>query len=186
MTRGGLIVSIVAATLAVVPLLIYKVHQSLPIDNPQPSDVILVPAGDFISRSSQAIALAKEGFGPRIVIDEGTDRLTFGRTLAERREDQVSDFPVPVRVCPIRGESTSEESKEVRACLAASHPQRILLVTSDFHTRRALAIFQGEMPSIQFSVSAVPTDYSRQPWRAESVATAIREWIALVWWRIRG
>jgi len=46
---------------------------------------------------------------------------------------------------------------DVARCLAASGAangtqiHRVLLVTSDFHTRRALAVFRHEIPGVEFS-----------------------------------
>ena len=186
MTRLVVVTLVGIIFLCTAPLLLYEFHQFALVDDPRPSDVILVPAGDFALRTAQALALAQKGYGCAILVDEGSDSQTFGRTLADRRAAQLGESSTIAQVCPIRGETTWEESKEARICLQSSHPRRVLIVTSDFHTRRSLALFQKEMPDIQFSVSAVPTDYSRGPWwRIESIATSLEEWLALLMWKLQ-
>ncbi len=59
-----------------------------------------------------------------------------------------------VRICPIEGLSTREEAHDVEKCLAGEEGRRVLIVTSDFHTRRALSIFRQEVPGKIFSVAA--------------------------------
>lgn len=166
----------------IVPIGMAIARDTLIIDKPTQCDVILVAAGDFALRSNRALQLASQGFGRKILVDEGADVLTYGRTLAERRIEQTSTWPVPVTVCPVRIGSTFGESRECDFYLQKLGARRVLIVTSDFHTRRALATFQKTSPSISFSVASAPTDYSSAPWWSFSAAaTAVREWGGLLW-----
>ncbi len=157
----------------------------LVVDHPVPSDVIVIPSGAFAVRAERALDLAQRGFGNYVLIDEGAEVLTFGRTLAERRGEQTADWPVKVSICPIQGDSTYKESREAALCLKALDAQRVLIVTSDFHTRRALASYKKALPSVSFSVASVPTEFSTQHWWSpEAAATTVREWGALLWLRL--
>lgn len=158
---------------------------ALVVNRPIPSDLILVPSGDFAARSERAVELANQGFGKQIVIDEGAHVTTFGRTLAERRIEETRGWSFPVTVCPVKKDSTLEESRECSSYLLNLRARRVLIVTSDFHTRRALAAFQKTMPSISFSVAAVASDYSSEPWWSFHAAVrTIKEWGALLWLKI--
>src|SRR5882724_10756115 len=92
--------------------------------------------------------------------------------------------------CPIVGLSTRDEARNVAACLKTmgedgSRVQRVLLVTSDFHTRRALAIFRHEIPTVQFSAAAAydPAQYGARWWHHRQWAkTFFDECVRLVWW----
>jgi len=176
----------VALIVGLPPIGLEVARHSLVINRPVRSDVILVPSGDFSVRSNRALELAKDGFGDRIVIDEGADVLTFGRTLAERRIEQTSGWPFVVTVCPVTKESTSGESRQCGSYLQELGARRVLIVTSDFHTRRALASFKKTNPSISFSVASVPTGYSAAPWWSLGTAVrTIREMGGLLWLKIR-
>jgi len=64
----------------------------------------------------------------------------------------------------------------VRGAVLVSHAQRILTVTSAYHTRRALAIFRHRLPRHEWSVAAAPDEsaYGADWWRR-------RAW-AKSWW----
>ena len=62
---------------------------------------------------------------------------------------------------------------------------RILIVTSDFHTRRSLSIFRHEMPGKSFSVAAArdETQFGARWWTHRQWAkTCLDEWLRLFWW----
>ena len=63
-----------------------------------------------------------------------------------------------VRVCPIFGLSNRDESHDVAKCLAEVEGSRILIVTSDFHTRRPLGAFRYEVHVKTFSIAAAHDD----------------------------
>jgi len=178
----------IATTLFIAFMLIGlgSARRYLVVDRPLSSDVILVPSGDFSLRSNRALELAKEGFGKRIIIDEGADFLTFGRTLANRRTEETSEWPFAVTVCPVSRGSTFEESRECGSYLQKLGARRVLIVTSDFHTRRTLASFRKTNPSISFSAASVSTRYSTAPWWSLRAAIrTIRELGGLLWVRLQ-
>jgi uncharacterized SAM-binding protein YcdF (DUF218 family) len=182
MQRGlQLIIVILLLTLSLFVILALS-RSLLIIDRPSVSDVIIVPSGDFGIRSVRALQLTEQGYGKQLLIDEGSEVLTFGRTLADRRLDQTSEWRVSASVCPVKGESTYEESRECGKYLQELGARRVLIVTSDFHTRRALATFRKLMPSISFSVASAPTEFSSEHWWSpSSAATTCEEWGALLW-----
>ncbi len=59
------------------------------------------------------------------------------------------------------------------------------MVTSDYHTRRALSIFRHELPQYQFSVAAAhdPQQFGISWWKHRQWAKLnFDEWIRAVWW----
>ena len=69
--------------------------------------------------------------------------------------------------------------------LAGQTAKRILIVTSDYHTRRALSIFRHELPGRSFSVAAAydPAEFGTLWWTHRQWAKILfDEWIRLVWW----
>jgi uncharacterized SAM-binding protein YcdF (DUF218 family) len=85
-------------------------------------------------------------------------------------------------------DSTAQEASDIRACLAQLHPapQSVLLVTSDYHTRRALSILRSRLPHYHWSAAAV-RDASKfgEPWwhNREWAKTYVYEWEKLIWWK---
>ena len=79
--------------------------------------------------------------------------------------------------------STQEEARDAAARLRQLGAHKVLLVTSDYHTRRAGKIFRTAAPDLQFIVVAAP-DVSFTPdswWHSrQGEKTAFTEWVKTV------
>lgn len=159
----------------------------LVVDTPQPSDVILVLAGETDRRPAHALQLLDQGYGRRVVIDVPAATSVFGFTQVDLARRYIENLPESalVGICPIVGLSTREESHEAEKCLAGEPGARVLIVTSDFHTRRALSTFRHEVHGKSFSVAAARDDkqFGSRWWTNRQWAkTCFDEWLRLVWW----
>lgn len=159
----------------------------LVVDAPQRSDVILVLAGETDRRAARALELLDQGYGRRVVIDVPATARIYGFTEVQLAEKYVQDLPqhVSVSVCPIEGLSTRDESHDAEKCLASEEGSRILIVTSDFHTRRSLSVFRHEIHGKSFLVAAVhdDTQFGTHWWTHRQWAkTCVDEWLRLLWW----
>ncbi len=159
----------------------------LVVDDPQPSDLILVLAGETERRPERALQLLDQGYGRRVVMDVPAAAKIYDSTQVELAEKYVRGLPqaASVRICPIEGLSTRDEVHDVEKCLAGEEARRVLIVTSDFHTRRALNIFREEVPGKSFSVAAAKdeTQFGTRWWTHRQWAkTCLDEWMKVVWW----
>jgi hypothetical protein len=159
----------------------------LVVDAPQHSDLILVLAGETDRRPARALQLLDQGYGRRLMIDVPAAARIYGFTDAQLAEKYIQNLPraASIRVCSIQGLSTREESHDVAKCLAGADDTRVLIVTSDFHTRRALSILRHELPGKSFSVAAVGDDkqFGTRWWTQRQWAkTCLDEWLRLLWW----
>ena len=103
-----------------------------------------------------------------------SDRIFFGRTPAVLEDQLIRSLNLnvdQVQVCPTQGDSTDEETRYVAQCMLTDQISRVLLVTSDFHTRRAISIFEHRLPKYRWSVAACQDDsvFKRNWWQR-------REW----------
>src|ERR1700678_3794439 len=133
-----------------------KAGAFLVLDAPVPSDVILVLAGETDRRPELALQLLAQGYGRRVVLDVPANSKIYKFTAIQLAQKYIQDLPqpAPVSICPIDGLSTRDESKDAKKCLVREGSKSVLIVTSDFHTRRALSVFRREMPGCQHSVAA--------------------------------
>jgi DUF218 domain len=157
-------------------------------DEPRPSDVIIVLAGETDRRPQRALELLAQGYGQRVLLDVPNNARVFGSTEMELAKKYVQELPQAssIGICPIDGLSTKAESKDVERCLAHEPAKRALIVTSDFHTRRALSIFRRELPGREYSVAAARDDaaFGVRWWAHRQWAkTFMDEWLKLIWWR---
>jgi uncharacterized SAM-binding protein YcdF (DUF218 family) len=159
----------------------------LVLDAPERSDVILVLAGETDRRPARALELLDQGYGRRVVIDVPADAKLYGSTEVQLAEHYIQHLPQAesVRVCSTKGMSTRDEAHDAEKCLIQGEGSRILIVTSDFHTRRALSIFRHELRGTSFSVAAVrdETQFGTRWWSHRQWAkTCVDEWLRLLWW----
>ena len=161
----------------------------LVVDAPQPSDLILVLAGETDHRPARALELRHQGYGKRVLIDVPAEAKIYEFSQLDLAQKYVRDLPdsVSVSICPIRGLSTREETHDVEKCLTTENSTSILIVTSDFHTRRALSIFRREIRGKSFSVAAShnSTEFGSRWWTHRQWAkTCADEWLRTIWWNL--
>jgi uncharacterized SAM-binding protein YcdF (DUF218 family) len=161
-------------------------------DRPQKSDVIVVLAGDsFDDRYNHGMELLRSGYARHLFLDVASDHHYFGRLpteiAAEFLEKDAGDMRGFVSVCPFAEDSTVSEAKYVAVCLAPLHPRKVLLVTSDWHSARALSVFTSRLPQYQWSVAAArdPDMFGVEWWRRREWAkTTLLEWLRVAWWNV--
>lgn len=159
----------------------------LVVDDPEVSDVVVVLAGETYERPLRALQLLDQGMARRMVIDVPAGSTIYKFSQVELASMYVQDLPeaASVEICPIVGLSTRDESHDVEKCLAHIAGSRVLIVTSDFHTRRALSIFRHEIRGKLFSVAAAydETEFGPRWWAHRQWAkTCLEEWLRVFWW----
>ena len=161
----------------------------LVVDLPRRSDVIVVLAGETYWRPTRAFELLDSGYASRLILDVPADARIYQWTQPELAEKYIQGLPdsKSISICAIHGVSTKEEASEAGRCLESMGASDVLLVTSDFHTRRALSTFIREVPSHHYSVAAAydPREFGIQWWRhREWAKTNLYEWMRLAWWEL--
>jgi DUF218 domain-containing protein len=161
----------------------------LVMDHPVKADVIVVLSGDINDRRFfRGLELLHNGYASHMLVDANSDMIFFGRTPAALEDQFIRSLGLnadQVQVCPTQGDSTDQETRYVAQCLHNDQISSVLLVTSDFHTRRALSIFRRRLPECRWSVAASRDDFIfNQKWwqRREWAKTAFMEWTKLIWW----
>ncbi|MBO0910671.1 MAG: YdcF family protein [Acidobacteria bacterium] len=159
----------------------------LVVDRPGEADVILVLAGETDVRPARGVELASRHYAPRVILDVPAHDRIYSRSTLELAEEYVGRLAErgSVSICPILGLSTKAETRDAQKCLEPLKPHTVLLVTSDFHTRRALSIFRHQLPQYQFSAAAAidTVEFGTRWWRDRQWAkTNFEEWLRLLWW----
>jgi len=178
-----------AAGFLLVALLLNTSGAFLVANNPQHADVIVVLAGETDRRPARALELLRAGYAPRVLLDVPAAAKIYDRQTIDVAQNYVNSFPdhEKIAVCPIAGLSTKAEAQEVVRCLGRTTGERILLVTSDYHTRRALSIFKRELKESEISVAAAsdPAQFGDAWWKHRQWAKVnFDEWTKFVWWQM--
>jgi uncharacterized SAM-binding protein YcdF (DUF218 family) len=151
-------------------------------DDPlQKADVIFVLAGARIERWLEAVDLYREGWAPRLVLSPGPvhpiEAQLRERGITYPREGELARQAViaagvpagAVGVLPGGVDNTAHEAAELRRLLSANRAERLIVVTSRYHTRRAGYAFRRMLKDTGVQVIIRGSRYSEahpsQWWR---------------------
>lgn len=119
----------------------------------QEADCLILLGGEQNARPVVTAGLYADGVAPLIFITG------FGDTNANKRALLEQGVPLSVIKVEPRSRSTLMNARLLRPMLAASGIKSALIITSPFHTRRALAVFRHEIPGIRFGIVDAKRDY---------------------------
>ncbi|HZQ92169.1 MAG TPA: YdcF family protein [Terriglobales bacterium] len=163
----------------------------LVVDAPEKSDAILVLEGEAGVRLRRALELLRQGWAPRVLLDVREADSFYGTSKIDLAQKWIASLPpedaARMSICPFDALSTQTEAREAERCLKAMGARSVLIVTSDYHTRRARAIFRHELPGMHFSAAAAcdPESFTPRWWRARQTAkTFLDESLKLGWFEV--
>ena len=191
MKRALRILALVLAIAIVLGLVFYKTVLAglgsylVQAETAQKADIALVLAGDSAgNRILAAAQLARRGYVPRVLVSGPSglyglyecDLAIPFAVKAGYPESYFVHFENDAR-------STKEEARDAVARLRQLGMHKVLLVTSDYHTRRAGKIFRSAGPDLQFIVVAAPDpSFTANGWwhSRQGEKIAFIEWIKTV------
>lgn len=180
---------IIILFLCAVLLLMMTSGNFLVVSDVQHADVIVVLAGETNQRPSLGVRLLSENYASRMLLDAPAEEVVFDHKTLDLAQSYVDNLPQrqSISICPIVGLSTKAEAHDVLGCLAHSGAHRILVVTSDYHTRRARSTLAHEMKGYEIFIagSQDQQQFGASWWQHRQWAKINwDEWIRLVWWEI--
>jgi uncharacterized SAM-binding protein YcdF (DUF218 family) len=203
--RGGALANLVAllfvlALCALVYFARYPIMRFLAeswvVDEPAPHADAIVVLGDdnfYADRATHAAELYRQGVAPEVVASGRRLRPNAG--IAELEEHDLIERGVPkekiVRFAH-DADNTREEAEAVARLAAERHWKSLVIVTSNYHTRRTRYIYQKVIPTgIAISVaSARDGDFDPERWweKRKSIKLFTRELagMAEAIWELRG
>lgn len=147
------------------------------------ADAVVALAGARVERWLEVVDLFHAGWAPRVVLSNGrTDEVELqlrarGIRLpgeAEVARDAMVQMKVPaasIEILPMSVDNTAQEARAVRELAAANGWQRLIIVTSKYHSRRTAFAFRREFEGTPVQIRIRTSRYDR--------ATPER------WWRDR-
>ena len=131
------------------------------------ADVMVVLGGGSHDRPERAAELFKEGATPRILVS--------GLGDSKISRDYLIKSGVPSRLIQMENQSrtTQQNAIDTIKLLRQEHARRVIIVTSWYHSRRALACFEHYGPGIQFYSRPSYLGYRRADWPRQNLARRI-------------
>jgi uncharacterized SAM-binding protein YcdF (DUF218 family) len=202
--QGGILVNlIVLLGIVVFCAVLYLVRhpifrfaaESWIIEDPlEKSDALIVLSDDnfYADRATRAAELFREGDAP-LVVASGR-RLRPNAGIAELMEHDLIERGVPkdkiIRFAQ-DGDSTKEEAEALAKLAKSKKWRKVIVVTSNYHTRRARYIFRRVFPQgIETRVaSARDGDFNPELWweKRKSIKELMREFAGMLvaFWELR-
>jgi len=121
------------------------------------ADALIVLGGEAASRPQEAARLYRQGVAPRIYVTG------IGDAGRNRQALLAAGVPSEAIVLETKARTTHGNAVNLKPMLDAAHVRSALIVTSPFHTRRALATFRTVIPGIEFGIVAASLPWWDQP-----------------------
>jgi len=136
---------------------------------PETSDVIVVLSGDNYDaeRATRAASLFKSGMAPKVMAT-GRALRSYATTTDLMKRDLVEHGVPESAIVPFthKAGDTQDEAGAVSEFIRSHGWKKILLVTSNYHTRRSQYIYEHALPPSDqlLTVAAADSDYDPNYW----------------------
>jgi uncharacterized SAM-binding protein YcdF (DUF218 family) len=153
--------------------------------SPERADVVVVLAGDtYGDRIKKGAELVKQGYAPRVLVSGPSGLYGFHECDLAIPYAVKAGYPVSYfSHAENDARSTAEEARALLPYLRTENAHRVLLVTSDYHTRRSGRIFRAAAPDLHFVVVAAPgPEFNPDGWwrTRQGRKIALVEWLKTV------
>jgi uncharacterized SAM-binding protein YcdF (DUF218 family) len=130
-------------------------------ESPARADLVVVLAGDpYGNRILKAAELVKQGYATKVLVSGPAGFYGLHESDLAIPFAVKHGFPATWFVAfPHEAHSTDEEARLILPELRKRNAHRVLVVTSDFHTRRALHILRARWPDIDIHMVAAPDEF---------------------------
>ena len=194
--RAWLTLGLALATAAVVvaarrPLLVAFAY-AFRVEDPAPSDAMVVLLGGTPERPTKAIELYKQGLAPVVLVCRQQHDPAVPIDVADTIKDYMVSEGVPagaVVILPGEIGSTRQEALLVRDYIDRHPARRIMVVTTAYHTARARWIFrrvlEGSGVDVRTAAAIAPTFNETDWYRSEAgLVMYCNELIKTVFYRL--
>ena len=181
--------ALLAAAFVALIIFVLNAGRMLVVRDLRHADAIIVLNGESDRRPALGVDLLRQGYAPHALLDVSQNARVYNIAQVQIAEEYINTLPPEisgsVSVCTTSAHSTREEAVQVRRCLDTVAVHSILVVTSEYHTRRALSIFRHVFPEYTIGVAGAvePEEFGVRWWRhREWAKTTSGEWARLIWW----
>jgi uncharacterized SAM-binding protein YcdF (DUF218 family) len=174
-----LAVFLLLVLLVVAPCLFPR--QVLTVDSgPVKADVLVVLGGAGTERPARAAELFRQGDAPRILVSGNGDSKGIKQFL------EMAGVPSAAIVLESRSRTTRENAELSIPLLRQMGAHRVIIVTSWFHSRRALACFEHYAPDLKFYSRPSYLGYAEARWNQKGIGGDFKaEYVKLLGYWVR-
>ena len=128
--------------------------------------IVLLGGGD--QRPERAAELFQQGAVPKIIVSGAGDCLSHERRLIK------NGVPVAAIILESNSKTTRENARYSIPLLRQIGARRVIIVTSWYHSRRALCCFEHYAPDIKFYSRPSYFGFERKDWKVNGIAHYVK------------
>ena len=148
--------------------------------NVRPAQIIIVLGGGGEERPARAVELLRKGSAPRLLLSGAGEDPSMRTKL---REEKIPDARIIVES---KSTSTKENAEFTVEMMRTQKITNAIIVTSWYHSRRAVACFKKLAPDLHFqSAPSKPNVTSFNIPTAKDAGYATMEYLKMVWYAVR-
>jgi uncharacterized SAM-binding protein YcdF (DUF218 family) len=143
------------------------------------ADAIIVLGGEAAARPQEAARLFHQGVAPRVFVTG------IGDAGRNRSALLAGGVPKEAITLETKARTTHANAMNLRPLLESAHLRSAVIVTSPFHTRRALATFRSVIPAMSFGIVPASLPWWDEPrGRGELNRYAFVEFLKILEYRL--
>jgi len=144
-------------------------RQILTVDSgPVKADAMVVLGGGMSERPERAAELFHEGEAPKILVSG------FGDCGSNQRQLEKRGVPGAAIILEPKSHTTRENAEFSIRLLQQMGAQRVIIVTSWYHSRRALECFEHYAPDMHFYSRPSYSGYAPKDWKDKSIGHYVK------------
>jgi uncharacterized SAM-binding protein YcdF (DUF218 family) len=156
-------------------------HQLLTVDSgPAKADAMVLIGGAWLERPKRAAELFKQKEAPKVLVS-GKGECDFDKRMLE-----TNGVPAAAILLECQSRTTRENAEFSIPMLRAMGAKRVIIVTSWYHSRRALACFEHFAPDITFYSRPSYFAWLRGEWRRDRIEIKTEYLKLLGYWMCYG
>ena len=189
-TKKNILLIIVSIILIIIILIGINLGSFLVVsDNVQKADAIVVFSGDSGQRTERAVKLLEDGYGEYLILSGG--KVYDETTMAELMKEHAIRIGVNEEKILVenKASTTHENSEFTKYIIEKNKFTSVIVVTSDYHTRRSKAAMEKSLENIlidgdEIQVISIPAKddkFTTKWWTSgNSVLIVISEYLNLM------
>ncbi|MDO4781071.1 MAG: YdcF family protein [Candidatus Saccharibacteria bacterium] len=121
--------------------------------------IVVISGGDTNARTDEAIRLFQQQWAPLLIVSgAAADKSSQSNAAAMRQRANAQGVPLTQIIAEERSETTKQNAQEVKTIVQQRQLQRLILVTSGYHMRRAQSEFMAQLPGVAIVPHPVASD----------------------------
>jgi uncharacterized SAM-binding protein YcdF (DUF218 family) len=150
--------------------------------------IVAISGGNTAARTRKAIELYKQGWAPQIIFSgAAADPTSPSNAATMKRQALAAGVPEKAIWLDEQSKNTSENAKNVAVILAQHNLSDVILVSENYHLRRARLLFEAATQQFTAAVNLATGNINLTAVRTAAPSASPLWWLnPAAWWQMLG